>query len=83
VLLPRLVSLIGSSNEELKATLGQLGWEIVDVADTGNGVTQVWRKQREKPQRPQKHRRDRRETVPKVTVDPNSPFASLAALIRK
>jgi len=84
VLLPKLVSLIGSSNEELKATLTQLGWHMVEVADTGNGVTLVWRKQREKPQRPQKHRRDRREpAAPKITVNPNSPFASLAALIRK
>jgi ATP-dependent RNA helicase SUPV3L1/SUV3 len=84
VLLPKLVSLIGSSNDELKATLAQLGWHIVDVADTGNGVTQVWRKQAVKTPRPEKHRRDRREpSQPKIVVNPNSPFAGLAALLRK
>jgi ATP-dependent RNA helicase SUPV3L1/SUV3 len=81
-LLPKLVSLIGSSNDELKAVLAALGWEIVEVADSGNGVTTVWRKLRERTPRSKQQRRDRRET-PKIEIRPDSPFAGLAALIRK
>ncbi len=80
-LLPKLVSLIGSSNDELRDVLAELGWQIVEVADTGNGVTNVWRKSLP---RPQKHRRDRREPKAfKVEIRPDSPFAGLAALVRK
>ncbi|MEI9993631.1 MAG: helicase-related protein [Rhizomicrobium sp.] len=86
-LLPKLVSLIGSGNEELKAVLAEMGWQIVDVADTGNGVTHVWRKQMPRPPRAQKHRpREKRDHKPKefkVEIRPDSPFAGLAALIRK
>jgi ATP-dependent RNA helicase SUPV3L1/SUV3 len=81
-LLPRLVSLIGSSNDELKAVLAALGWHMIEVADSATGVTSVWRKQRERSLRSKHQRRDRRET-PKVEVRPDSPFAGLAALIRK
>jgi ATP-dependent RNA helicase SUPV3L1/SUV3 len=84
-LLPKLVSLIGSSNEELKAVLADLDWHMVDVADTGNGVTHVWRKALPKLQ---KHRREqkpepRRPKEFKVEIRPDSPFAGLAALVRK
>jgi ATP-dependent RNA helicase SUPV3L1/SUV3 len=83
-LLPRLVSLIGSSNDELIAVLAELGWQMVDVADTGNGVTHVWRKALPKPQ---KHRRpqqpERKPKEFKVEIRPDSPFAGLAALVRK
>ncbi|MEJ1969861.1 MAG: helicase-related protein [Rhizomicrobium sp.] len=87
VLLPKLVSLIGSSNDELRTVLAGLGWEAVEVADTGSGTTSVWRKAREKAARPPKHRRDRPEPRKpkefKVEIRPDSPFASLAALVRK
>ncbi|MGZ5923519.1 MAG: helicase-related protein, partial [Rhizomicrobium sp.] len=33
-LLPKLVSLLGCSNDELREVLSELGWRIVDVADT-------------------------------------------------
>ena len=78
-LLPKLVSLLGCSNDELKAVLAELGWRMVDVADTGKGAAKVWRKTREQSPR---HRRDRRE-APKIEVRTDSPFAELAALIRK
>ena len=84
-LLPKLVSLIGSGNEELKAVLTEMGWQTVEVADTGNGVTHVWRKQIPRPPKPhQKHRREKREPKEfKVEIRPDSPFAGLAALVRK
>ena len=78
-LLPKLVSLLGCSNDELKAVLAELGWRMVDVADTGKGAAKVWRKTREQSPR---RRRDRRE-APKIEVRTDSPFAELAALIRK
>ncbi|HXC56582.1 MAG TPA: helicase-related protein [Rhizomicrobium sp.] len=84
-LLPKLVSLIGSSNDELKAVLAEMGWQIVEVADSGNGVTHVWRKALPRPPKPQqKHRREKREPKEfKVEIRPDSPFAGLAALVRK
>jgi ATP-dependent RNA helicase SUPV3L1/SUV3 len=83
-LLPKLVSLIGSGNEELKAVLGELGWQIVEVADTGNGVTHVWRKTLPKPQKHRPAQKPQRKPKGfKVEIRPDSPFAGLAALIRK
>ncbi|MEI9989750.1 MAG: helicase-related protein [Rhizomicrobium sp.] len=83
-LLPKLVSLIGSGNDELKGVLAEMGWQIVDVADTGNGVTKVWRKALPRPERKAKHRPDRRAPKEfKVEIRPDSPFAGLAALVRK
>ncbi|HEY0301809.1 MAG TPA: helicase-related protein, partial [Rhizomicrobium sp.] len=83
-LLPKLVSLIGSGNDELKDVLAEMHWQIVDVADTGNGVTHVWRKQAPRAPRPPKQRREKREPKEfKVEIRPDSPFAGLAALIRK
>ena len=78
-LLPKLVSLLGCSNDELREVLSELGWRIVDVADTGQGVAKVWRKTRERHVR---RRRDRHDP-PKIEVRSDSPFAELAVLIRK
>ncbi|MGZ5938719.1 MAG: helicase-related protein [Rhizomicrobium sp.] len=78
-LLPKLVSLLGCSNDELREVLSELGWRIVDVADTGQGVAKVWRKTRERHVR---RRRDR-DDAPKIEVRSDSPFAELAVLIRK
>jgi ATP-dependent RNA helicase SUPV3L1/SUV3 len=84
-LLPKLVSLIGSGNDELKEVLATMGWHIVDVADSGNGVTHVWRKDLPNPPQGKKrhHRPPRKPKEFKVEIRPDSPFASLAALIRK
>jgi ATP-dependent RNA helicase SUPV3L1/SUV3 len=84
-LLPKLVSLIGSSNDELKTVLTEMGWQIVDVADTGNGVTHVWRKAPPtRAPRPQKQQRSQRAPKEfKVEIRPDSPFAGLAVLVRK
>ncbi|MGZ5960450.1 MAG: hypothetical protein ACXWLE_05120, partial [Rhizomicrobium sp.] len=78
-LLPKLVSLLGCSNDELREVLSELGWHIADVADTGQGVAKVWRKTRERHVR---RRRDR-DDAPKIEVRSDSPFAELAVLIRK
>jgi ATP-dependent RNA helicase SUPV3L1/SUV3 len=66
--LPRLVSLLGTSNEEGRAVLEALGWRAVAVAD----APPVWRKTREKRRKPEQAK------VP----PPDSPFASLAQLMK-
>jgi ATP-dependent RNA helicase SUPV3L1/SUV3 len=43
VMMPKLVSLLGCGNDELRATLSALGWRVVEVADAGAGVRSVWR----------------------------------------
>ncbi|MDE2493141.1 MAG: hypothetical protein KGL97_04470 [Alphaproteobacteria bacterium] len=68
-LLPKLVSLLGCSNEELREILTAIGWYETDVA----GDHKVWR-------RKERHERDRR-AVPEVTRHDASPFAGLAGLI--
>ncbi|MBS0471872.1 MAG: hypothetical protein JSR60_12420 [Proteobacteria bacterium] len=84
-LMPKLVSLIGSGNDDLKEVLAAMGWEIVEVADTGNGVAHVWRKQLPKPPQGKRrhHRPPQKPKEFKVEIRPDSPFASLAALVRK
>jgi ATP-dependent RNA helicase SUPV3L1/SUV3 len=72
-LLTRLVSLLGCGKDEARAVLAALGWRSVEVA----GAAPVWR--RVKTSRPQPARR--KAPAVKVTVNPNSPFAGLAALI--
>ena len=69
-LLPRLVSLLGSGNDEARAVLESLGWRLVDVT----GAAPVWRKAREKrTQRPK----------PEKAAPSHSPFAGLKELIVK
>ena len=66
--LPKLVSLLGAGNEEGKTVLAALGWRMVTVAD----APAVWRKAREKRRRPAE------EKLPPS----DSPFASLARLVK-
>lgn len=74
-LTPKLVSLLGCGNDELKEVLGALGWQLMEVADGKS----VWRRgQAPQPRRPKKVK-ERKE--PKITVNPDSPFAALAELI--
>jgi len=77
VLTPKLVSLLGCSNEELTGVLTALGWHTAEVA--GDPPTAVWR--RGQPPRQKRHGHKREPAEPKFTVDPDSPFASLAELI--
>ena len=69
-LLPRLVSLLGTGNDEAKAVLDALGWRLVEVV----GAPSVWRKAKEK--RP---RRPATEKPPPA----DSPFAGLKELIAR
>jgi ATP-dependent RNA helicase SUPV3L1/SUV3 len=75
-LLTRIVSFLGSSREEAEGVLAKLGWKQVEVngeAPGGAPNAPVYRKAREK-------RRERPAKKVAVPVDPNSPFAALAAL---
>ncbi len=74
-LTPRLVSLLGSDNESLSRVLSVLGWQAVDVADTGDGAKRVLRRMH-KNRHPHK---GQKKPVPEVR--PDSPFAELAALV--
>ena len=69
--LPKLVSLLGAGNDEGKAVLAALGWQSAEVKD----AAPVWRKAKPKRQRPKAKEKP-------VTVNPNSPFASLAQLVK-
>ena len=66
-LMPKLVSLLGCGNDELREILAELGWHAADVA----GGHSVWRRsgKREPPDKPQR------------PVRKDSPFAGLADLI--
>ncbi len=69
-LLPKLMSLLGTGNDEAGAVLAALGWRLIEVADAPS----VWRKAKEKrPPHP------RAETPPPK----DSPFAGLKELIGK
>jgi ATP-dependent RNA helicase SUPV3L1/SUV3 len=68
-LLPKLVSLLGSSNEEARLVLAALGWRQMDVKDAPS----VWRKAKEKRRPPER---------PKA-APLHSPFAGLKELIAK
>jgi hypothetical protein len=66
--LPKLVSLLGAGNDEGKAVLAALGWRMVAVADAPS----VWRKAKEK----------RRPAAFALPPPKDSPFASLATLVK-
>ncbi len=69
-LLPKLVSLLGTGNDDAKAVLAALGWRLVNVTD----APPVWRKRKVKPRR-----------LPSAKIRPpnDSPFAGLKELMRK
>ncbi|HVV64187.1 MAG TPA: helicase-related protein [Rhizomicrobium sp.] len=58
-LLPKLVSLLGCGNEQLREILERLDWRSVEVADAAAGVRAVWRRipqRRRRRERPQPER---------------------------
>ncbi len=75
-LIPKLVSLLGSSNDELFEVLSALGWQRTDVA--GETAHSVWRRAQEKREL-QRRKPRQRESQPAVVKD--LPFAGLAGLI--
>jgi len=68
-LLPKLISLLGTGNDEARAVLSALGWRQVEVKD----AAPVWRKAKEK------RRRREQQTPPPE----HSPFAGLKELMAK
>jgi ATP-dependent RNA helicase SUPV3L1/SUV3 len=79
-LTPKLVSLLGCGNDQLKEVLDALAWQTLEVADGKH----VWRRGIPKPIRRQR-KQPREKKAPeevKITVNPDSPFASLAGLFR-
>jgi ATP-dependent RNA helicase SUPV3L1/SUV3 len=68
-LLPKLVSLLGTGNDEARQVLAALGWHQMDVKD----AAPVWRKAKEK-----RRQRERQKPPPE-----HSPFAGLKELIGK
>ena len=67
-ILPKLVSLLGTSNDDAKPVLVALGWRLTDVKD----ASPVWRRRKERP----------RKAAP-VKSQPHSPFAGLKELMVK
>jgi ATP-dependent RNA helicase SUPV3L1/SUV3 len=76
--MPKLVSLLGVDRATLDTVLEALGWNRIDVANA-DAPTTVLRFAKPKTK---KHRQSNRPEKP-VTIRPDSPFAELAALIRK
>jgi ATP-dependent RNA helicase SUPV3L1/SUV3 len=68
-LLPKLVSLLGTGNDEARQVLAALGWRQVEVKD----ASPVWRRAKEK----------RRRLEQQKPPPGNSPFAGLKELIGK
>jgi ATP-dependent RNA helicase SUPV3L1/SUV3 len=69
-LLPQLVSLMGTGNDEAKAVLAALGWRLTEVAD----APPVWRRVKKK---------EPRKRAPEKPPPENSPFAGLKELLVK
>ncbi len=65
------VSLLGCGNDELREILGTLGWRILEVADAGTGVRNVWRRA------PARARPARREKEPKRKPTPTAPLSPI------
>jgi ATP-dependent RNA helicase SUPV3L1/SUV3 len=86
-LTPKLVSLLGCGNDQLKEVLEALNWQTLEVADGKH----VWRRaapkhirrQRKQPRggdKPSKGEQKPKEA--KIAINPDSPFAKLAGLIK-
>jgi ATP-dependent RNA helicase SUPV3L1/SUV3 len=76
ILLPRLVSFLGCSNEAIDKVLGSLGWQTVEVAEDGKAPARVLRMVRARTRR---HKPTGREATSVEVVQ--SPFAGLAKLM--
>ena len=75
-LTPKLVSLLGSSNDELTEVLTALGWHRTEVA--GETAHSVWRRAHDK----REHQwRKPQQSEPQPGAMKDSPFAGLAGLI--
>jgi ATP-dependent RNA helicase SUPV3L1/SUV3 len=69
-ILPKLVSLLGTGNDEARTVLAALGWRLTEVTD----ASPVWRRRKEKSRKP----------APTKSRPPeHSPFAGLKELMVK
>jgi ATP-dependent RNA helicase SUPV3L1/SUV3 len=80
VLMPKLVSLLGVSNDELRTILAGLRWRVVEVADAGAGVRTVWR---HAPARVRERAREQHKPQPKRGAPSAASLAELAAKFGK
>ena len=69
-ILPKLVSLLGTGNDDAKAVLTALGWRLTEVKD----ASPVWRRRKEKP---------RKAAPVQSRTSQHSPFAGLKELMVK
>jgi ATP-dependent RNA helicase SUPV3L1/SUV3 len=69
-ILPKLVSLLGTGNDEAKAVLAALGWRLTEVKD----APPVWRRRKDKP---------RKARPVQSRTSQHSPFAGLKELMVK
>lgn len=86
ILLPKLVSLLGCGNEEMQAILLALEWGETAVGGPEEAPTHVYRRILPKPKgkRPERKRKPAAEKKPfHIHVNPDSPFAGLAAMFEK
>ena len=87
VLLPKLVSLLGCGNDEMKEILSTLGWNAVEVADGEAGTRSVWRRAPVRPRRQERERAkekpSRRATPVERTKPTAASLADLAARFSK
>ena len=74
VLMPKLVSLLGCGNDEMKEILSALGWRVMEVSDAGAGVRTVWRRA------PARHRQPKREKPAERKAKPSPATPSAASL---
>jgi ATP-dependent RNA helicase SUPV3L1/SUV3 len=77
--IPKLVSLIGSDNATLEKVLATLGWRRIEVANA-EPPTNVWR--HSAPPRQARHKQKKHKRTPQPEARKDSPFASLAVLVK-
>jgi len=82
VLLPKLVSLLGCSNDKLKEILSTLGWTTIEVADGENATRSVWRRAQVR-QRSQKREQKRAKAPPQKSKPSTAALNELAARFAK
>ena len=79
VLMPKLVSLLGCGNDEMKAILSALGWRVMEVADAGAGVRTVWRRAPARQRQPKREKPAERKAKPSPATPSAASLAELAA----
>jgi ATP-dependent RNA helicase SUPV3L1/SUV3 len=79
-LLPKLVSLLGCGNDEMKEILSTLGWNAIEVAEGETGARTVWRRAPTRARRREQKREKPAERKAKPVERATPTAASLADL---